>query len=136
VKKNDFKKKLHYKMAIQYLLKSNSQNIDLVDYYVDNLSQLNYSQEAPQKKLQLSVTNGNETIKGFFIRDGVTLCKEETKNYSSALISDATFINNLQYFINMYGVNLEHPVQVFLNEQELTVSRYIYMAAQRFYILE
>lgn len=123
-------------MTIQYLLKHNSDNIDLVDYFFENLSNFNFSQQTPQKKLYLSNTSGVENIKGVFIRENVTLTKEEKRNYSTALVNDATFIANLQYFINLYGVNLENSIEIHINDQQFTAQKYIVLAYQKFYILE
>jgi len=51
-------------------------------------------------------------------------------------MNDATFIANLQYFINLYGVNLENSIEIHINDQQFTAQKYIVLAYQKFYILE
>jgi len=122
-------------MTIAHLLKLNNNNIDLVDFYVYNIGNHHYGDNVV-RNLYLSTENSIEKVKGVVTYDGIVYTKEENRNYTSAIISDSTFINNLLYFINLYGMTLDRRLHVHLNGQEYKVQTWITISNERFYILE
>jgi hypothetical protein len=123
-------------MSYPFLLQNNSQNIDLIDFYINNNGPRFGVQQPQQKTLELTVQNSIEKIKGIVLSEGILYTKEEARNFSSAIVSDATFINNLIFFINLFAEQLESPVQVNYNSVNYVVKKSINVGNKRFYILE
>jgi hypothetical protein len=97
----------------------------------------NYSNNTSEKKIYFSSQGAVESIKGVVINQGITYSKEDNNsNYSSSIVSDSTFINNLTYFIQIYSQNVQSRIDIFLNGQQSKIDKFIFLGTQRFYIVE
>jgi hypothetical protein len=123
-------------MTIAHLLKLNNDRIDLVDFYVYNINHDYYRNEDVVRNLYLINENSIERVKGVVSHNGIVYTKEENRNFSSSIVSDSLFINNLLFFINLYGMTLDRPLHIHYNGQEYKVGTWIIISNERFYILE
>lgn len=119
-----------------YLLTLNNQNIDLVHHYIDEILSRIYTQSPAIKTLYLTLENGVENIKGVVVKDGTTYTKEDNRNFSSAIVSDATFINNSIYFINLYADIIQEEIKVIYNSNTYSIKKSLVIGNKRFYVLE
>jgi hypothetical protein len=124
-------------MSVQLLLSRNANNVDLIDYFINNNGD-RFSMHDPNasitRTLILNKPDNIETGKGIVVNNTTEYVKTERMNYSSAVISDQTFINNLSYFINMYQLNIR-PVTIELESVSYYCSTYITVGNNIFYIL-
>jgi hypothetical protein len=122
--------------SIPLLLTNNINNYDLIDYFVNNATMpLGIRpDEIVDRTLILSTVDGLEKCKGVVITEGVTYTKEETRNYTSALVSDQTFITNLTYFINMFRIDIPLTT-VSVDGTNYQCNSYISLSGKLYYIL-
>jgi hypothetical protein len=122
--------------SIPLLLTNNINNYDLIDYFVNNVT-MPFGirpDETVDRTLILSTVDGLEKCKGVVVREGVTYTKEETRNYTSALVSDQTFISNLTYFINMFRIDIPLTT-VSVDGTNYQCNSYISLSGKPYYIL-
>ena len=122
--------------SIPLLLTNNINNYDLIDYFVNNATMPLGIRPAEivDRTLILSTVDGLEKCKGVVITEGVTYTKEETRNYTSALVSDQTFISNLSYFINMFRIDIPLTT-VSVDGTNYQCNSYISLSGKLYYIL-
>jgi len=122
--------------SIPLLLTNNINNYDLIDYFVNNVT-MPFGirpDETVDRTLILSTVDGLEKCKGVVVREGVTYTKEETRNYTSSLVSDQTFITNLTYFINMFRIDIPLTT-VSVDGTNYQCNSYISLSGKPYYIL-
>lgn len=120
------------------LLLSNVSGFDLVDYFLNSFQvfEIMNSQNKIDKTLTFETVNALQTCTGtVIVNDTTTYVKTEQRNYSLAIVSDQTFINNLIYFINLYRmsipkININYEGTVYICTSTITINN------SRFYILE
>ena len=101
-------------MSSIILLTNNSENIDIIANFIDYLSplqNLTFSYKSI-RLLDLYTDNNEEICKGdlklhnFKIDVYSEFNKTENCNYSSAIITDKTFINNLMLFYDEFKIDM------------------------------
>jgi hypothetical protein len=101
-------------MSSIILLTNNSENIDIIANFIDYLSplqNLTFSYKST-RLLDLYTDNNEEMCKGdlklhnFKIDVYSEFNKTENCNYSSAIITDHTFINNLMLFYDEFKIDM------------------------------
>lgn len=120
------------------LLISNTNGIDLIDYFLNSFQvfEIMNSQNKIDKTLTLETVNELQTCTGtVMVNDTTTYVKTEQRNYSLAVLSDQTFINNLIYFINLYRssipkITINYQGTIYVCTSTITIN------SSRFYILE
>ncbi len=120
------------------LLISNASGIDLVDYFLNSFQvfEIMNSQNKVDKTLTLETVNDLQTCTGtVVVNDSTTYVKTEQRNYSLAIVSDQTFINNLIYFINLFRavipkISVNYQGTLYICTSTITINN------SRFYILE
>jgi hypothetical protein len=124
-------------MAIPLLL-SNGSGVDLIDYFLNSFQTFDImnSMNKINRTLILDTVNELQTCTGtVVVNDSITYTKSEQRNYSLSIVSDATFINNLIYFINLYRapitkVTINYQGTIYVCTSTITINN------SRFYILE
>jgi hypothetical protein len=121
-------------MSVQLLLSRNSSNLDLVDSFLNSITNY-YDDNTPiTRVLDLTTNNGVETVKGTVTINDTVFTKTNATNYSSAVVNDQTFINNLSVFISSFQLNIV-PLTVNLDGNTYYCNSYITLGPKRFYIL-
>jgi hypothetical protein len=122
--------------SISLLLTNNINNIDLIDYFVNNVTMPmpTFPDQQISRTLELYSDNSLDKCKGIVVRDNTTYTKEETRDYKSAIVTDQTFINNLTYFINMFSVYIDLTT-VNIEGTNYVCTSYISLSGKKYYIL-
>jgi hypothetical protein len=122
--------------SISLLLTNNINNIDLIDYFVNNVTMPmpTFPGQQVDRTLLLYKDNQFDKCKGVVVREGTTYTKEETREYASAIVTDQTFINNLTYFINMFSVYIDLTT-VNIEGTSYVCNSYISLSGKKYYIL-
>jgi hypothetical protein len=122
--------------SISLLLTNNINNIDLIDYFVNNVTMPypTFPDQQVSRTLNLFTENGFDKCKGVVVRNETTFTKEETRDYKSAMVTDQTFINNLTYFINMFSVYIDLTT-VNIEGTNYVCNSYISLSGKKYYIL-
>jgi hypothetical protein len=122
--------------SISLLLTNNINNIDLIDYFVNNVTMPmpTFPDQQISRTLELYSDNSLDKCKGIVVRDNTTYTKEETRDYKSAIVTDQTFINNLTYFINMFSVYIQ-LTNVNIEGTNYVCNSYISLSGKKYYIL-
>lgn len=126
------------------ILGPNENNIDLIDFYIDEISRSIYESNVT-RKLFLTTENSTQKIKGTityqlsgpndtFIE--TILTKEQNRNYTSAIINDSTFVNRMNDLWDLYSVDLNPIVLLNINGEEYQIKKHITISNRRYYLIE
>jgi len=117
------------------LLSLNINNIDLVDYFINNVSNnLFINNGIITRTLTLTTTNGIDTCLGTVIFNNVTYSKLENQSFTNALVSDTTFITNLSFFLSTFSIPLLSTT-IIINGTNYICKSYITISGKPYYVL-
>jgi hypothetical protein len=125
-------------MSIKLLLTHNSRNINLVDYFIysnGDYDRVTTDENVNYKSsLILNKENDVEICKGINKINNTEYMKTEIMNYSSGLITDETFINNLNYFLTSYKLSVK-PTHIEIEGTKYYTDTRIIINGRAFYVL-
>jgi hypothetical protein len=123
------------------VLCNNNNNINLVDYLINDLRSSTYIREENyvSANMTLLTVNGVQQGSGEFKYNSdnrvVTLTKQVDVNYESAIITDTDVINHLLYLYNMFP-NYVYLMNINYNGVTYTCNQFININGQNFYFLK
>ena len=129
-------------MSSIILLSNNSDNTDIIATYINYLTPLQnmtFSYTATRilelyKENDEEICKGTVNLKNIKIEYNPDFYKIEKTNYSSAIITDQTFINNLMFFYDEFKVDM---LETTINIEGITYNSnsYISINEVNYYIL-
>lgn len=125
------------------LLTNNQDNINLINVFLDDLTPLQTLTHSYKiiRILELSINDNIETCKGIVKLSNIHIeykpefTKIENMNYTSSIITDTEFINNLLFFVNDYS-NEILDTTIIINNISYKCNKFIDIADKNYYILE
>jgi hypothetical protein len=128
-------------MTLTIILTNNNQNINLVDFLLNNLKNYDYSREENiiSQTIRLETINttqqGNATLVYNSNGTPITLTKTAVINYETAMRTDPAFIANMTVLLADFQVNML-PIIVYYNNATYRTNKYININGVNFYFLD
>ena len=129
-------------MSSTILLTNNNQEINLIDTFIESLTPLQSLTNSFNilRTLELSTINDIQTCKSSVLLSNKyyeynpQFEKNDNIDYSSAIVKDQTFVNNLLYFQNDYSIPLLE-IKIKIDNTFFICNKYIEISDKNYYIL-
>ncbi len=129
-------------MSSTILLTNNNTNINLIQYFIESLTTLQILTQSYKvsRTLELYTNDNIEICKGTVKLNNIHIVhnpifeKIENINYSTAIITDPDFINNMLYFINNFSKTILDTI-IIINDVKYSCNKYIELGGKNYYIL-
>jgi hypothetical protein len=130
-------------MTNTILLTNNNETLNLIAYFLDNLTPLQTLTNTyyVTRILDLSsidnieICSGLVKLKNKYIDYNPEFSKTENTNYSSAIITDHTFVNNILYFLPDFNIPIL-DTNVIVGSVKYFCNKSIQINEKYYYVLE
>jgi hypothetical protein len=129
-------------MSSTILLTNNSDNYNLIQYFIESLTTLQILTQSYKvsRTLELFTIDNIEISKGTVKLNNIHFVhnpifeKVENINYSTAIITDTDFINNILYFANNFSKSILESI-IIINGQQYNCNKFVELGSKNYYIL-
>jgi hypothetical protein len=111
----------------------NSSNIDLIDYLINSLSYVSYSNSSVTKTLTLSTNGNGSNCLGTIVVNNTTYSKQENQCYSCGIVTDTDLINTLNFLSN-YAITIG-VINIIIDGDNYQCNSYLTISGKPYYIL-